>query len=431
MSPLDGAGSIASPGPASGPTEAQHDWASSFCGIDTRAAANETNGAAPAGTETTTGQAVADASGDGPTPASAPGGGGPGAPGGEAPPSKTWQVVSGVATGVYHGGKSLVEGLVDLNNLLEPFTPLGMTRQILDPTAPTIGQSVKTVTDVGKGLGTAAAHPVQTYDAAKKAAADYKKQFLAELAQAEKDGTTTEFYSQFTGRAGFETIMLLIPASKAGEAMEALKAAKGAAELEKLSKTVEVVKETKTLVKAAEIAEPKITKAVVGATEDSGGKAIGLEHRLKTEKSLAIKIATDMKAGGLTPEQAARGVRDAVRYTAEFPPEKLVAGVESTLAKMQKDGCRIVKLKNTWLDAKKSYKGVNVQLLGPDGHEFELQFHTAESFEAKGAKTHDIYDKMKLLKKGSPKWNALNEEQMKIARALRRPDGIETLKDIP
>ncbi len=353
---------------------------------------------------------------------------------GEQPHGLARQVVTGVATGVYRGGKSLLGGLADLERLVLPFTEAGMIWQLVDPHAPTAQQSIATVSAGAKGAYSAASHPVVTFNAAHAAVQDFRKQFEAERAEAEKKGTTAEFYSQFTGRAGFEIISAIVPAGKLAEGLGiAAKAAKGAevlADAGRDTHAVEAAAKAESLLAKAREAEPALTRSIQGSAESQGGKMVGLEHRLKTPESLARKIEKDCEQLGLTAEEAGNGVRDAIRYTATFPPDKLVAGAQATLAKLKGDGCVVLKLKNTWLDASSSYKGVNVQLQGPNGQVFELQFHTPDSFRAKEVETHAIYEEMRKIPMGSPEWQALNERQMEIARKLQIPDNIEALKEI-
>lgn len=178
----------------------------------------------------------------------------------------------------------------------------------------------------------------------------------------------------------------------------------------------------------ASAAEPALTQAIQGTTEQLGGQMLGLENRLKTADSLKRKIANDAQALSVSPEKAAGRIADAVRYTASFEPDKLVAGVEAVLARLQQEGSVVVKLKNTWLDPSSSYKGINVQLRSPSGEPFELQFHTPGSFRAKEMETHAIYERMRLLERGSDEWNRLNEEQLAVARRLEVPKDIERIR---
>ena len=348
----------------------------------------------------------------------------------EPPHGQARQAVTGLATGVYHGGKSLVEDLAELSKFIEPFTAMGAVRSLVDPHAPSMRQSLNAAAGAVSGAYHVVRHPVATYDAAKAAVQAFRKEFEEEQAAAEKNGTETEFYSQFAGRAGFEIVAMLLPAGKLAKFLKLRKAEEVVLETGRGIASAEVTAKAGSVLAKAAAAEPALTRTVQGTAEQLGGKMEGLAHRLKTPDSLARKIAADMQELGLTADEAAARVADAVRYTATFPPEKLVAGAEAVLAKLQKDGCTIVKLKNTWLDPRSAYKGVNVQLRDKEGQIFELQFHTPESFVAKEEETHAIYEKMRQLEQGSPEWNRLKDEQMEIAKRLQVPTDIERLKPV-
>jgi hypothetical protein len=91
---------------------------------------------------------------------------------------------------------------------------------------------------------------------------------------------------------------------------------------------------------------------------------------------------------GISATRAAEGVFDAIRYTACFPPQKLASGTKAILSRLQAQGNGIVQLKNTWLDPKSSYRGINVQMRSPDGQLFEVQFHTPR--RASGQRTKEL-----------------------------------------
>jgi hypothetical protein len=172
-----------------------------------------------------------------------------------------------------------------------------------------------------------------------------------------------------------------------------------------------------------------LTQSIQTATEGLGGKMMGLENRVKTVESLQRKIATDMEKEGMSAEQAAARVSDAVRYTASFTPDKLVEGTEALLAKLQQEGKEVVQLKNTWLDEQSSYKGINVQMRNSDGQMFEVQFHTPQSFGAK-ERTHHLYELMRKRDPSTEEWERLNDKQMRIARQLQVPKGIERIRPV-
>jgi hypothetical protein len=184
----------------------------------------------------------------------------------------------------------------------------------------------------------------------------------------------------------------------------------------------------KTVLAKAQMAEPALTRSMQAGAERFGGKLIGLEHRLKTAESMQRKIATDMLQDGVTAEDAAARIGDAVRYTACFPPETLVDGAEAMTSKLVEDGNILVKRKNTWLDERSAYKGVNLQMQNLDGQLFELQFHTPESFRVKDEATHHLYEAMRQPGISPQEYERLYREQMKIAGQLRPPPGIERIQ---
>jgi hypothetical protein len=179
----------------------------------------------------------------------------------------------------------------------------------------------------------------------------------------------------------------------------------------------------------AATAEPVLTALIGETAGDCGGTMVGLQFRLKQQDSLARKIATDIVKTGMSPEEAAGGISDAVRYTCCFAPEEYTAGVTKVLNELREGGNKIKKLKNAWVK-KIPYKGINVQLIDPQGQAFELQFHTERSFNVKDKETHHIYEEMRLLDPSSDRWNELNQQQMDIVSQVPLPDGVDTIQDI-
>lgn len=117
---------------------------------------------------------------------------------------------------------------------------------------------------------------------------------------------------------------------------------------------------------------------------------VGLRYRLKSQASLQRKIADKARSSGRTAEEAARTVKDTLRYTMTFPDEVLVLQARRSLDRLAEDGFDASRLKNYWVDGN-SYKGVNVEMRAPGGQPFELQFHTPASFEMK-MRTHTDYE---------------------------------------
>lgn len=142
--------------------------------------------------------------------------------------------------------------------------------------------------------------------------------------------------------------------------------------------------------KHIEIAHAKehvITEDVVNICTKHGGDMAGLEHRLKGVASLSGKIYSEwLKDSEKNPDEPLRkyaeNIIDNVRYTSVVQNSEITAHVDKVLSDFESKGYRIVKCKNTF-KKEAQYKGVNCNLVTPDGYTFELQFHTPESMNAK------------------------------------------------
>jgi len=180
----------------------------------------------------------------------------------------------------------------------------------------------------------------------------------------------------------------------------------------------------------AEKAEKSVTPMLEQLAEKHGFEPIGLKYKLKTTKSLQDKLSRDMIEEGKPLEQVKNNVSDVLRYTASFPPERLAQGTDGVLKDLQQQGYQIAKLKNTWPDDKISYKGINVQLVTPDGQKMELQFHTPDSFWLKDDGTHDLYEEMRRPDISQQRKKQLDNIQLEMAKLLEKPPGIEKITNV-
>lgn len=172
--------------------------------------------------------------------------------------------------------------------------------------------------------------------------------------------------------------------------------------------------------------EPQITKDLTGSMAAGGMDPSGLEYRLKEPASLARKIRDDaVEKGGVG--NAAAGMWDATRYTGVASNADLARTAQATLDDLRSKGYNTAQVKPWVPGPNNPYRGINVKLLGPQGDQIELQFHTPESLVAK-FKMHDLYDQQKLLPKGGPEWTALNEESKAISASLEEPPGWENVR---
>jgi len=143
------------------------------------------------------------------------------------------------------------------------------------------------------------------------------------------------------------------------------------------------------MVRAA-VAEPPITDDVVALSRSNGAEMKGLDFRLKGRESMSRKIAADAAAENIPVTQAADQIGDSVRYTMVADPQDYAQTVTDTLDNLEQRGYTVYKNKNYWQD-ENAYKGINTNITAPDGTNFELQFHTPQSYAVKEP-SHEIYE---------------------------------------
>ena len=170
--------------------------------------------------------------------------------------------------------------------------------------------------------------------------------------------------------------------------------------------------------------EPQTTSMLNDLADQHGAELAGLNHRLKTPESMSRKMVDLAQNTGLTPEEAAPFVRDALRYTMRVPDESYVDTIDAVLEEFRQRNFEI-DAKNTWAPGA-SYQGVNVTLTDPDtGKSFEVQFHTPESLRVKHDLNHAIYKKSRTMKANSAERAALEAEMVANLKDVAIPDGIQ------
>ena len=111
----------------------------------------------------------------------------------------------------------------------------------------------------------------------------------------------------------------------------------------------------------------------------------------KSVASIKDKIRRGTRSG-MDQQRARHRVGDALRYVLQLPERGFVPSVESAIAKLRTQGMPLIKLKNYFVEGDDTYKGINARFTDIEGYEFEVQFHTADSLEAK-VKTHLLFKK--------------------------------------
>ena len=171
-------------------------------------------------------------------------------------------------------------------------------------------------------------------------------------------------------------------------------------------------------------AEPKITsdmKRIAGKN-----KLDGLEFRKKTAESLARKIIADSQAENISLSKAASKINDALRYTTIFEPDTFAKEYLKMKQELTTEGYKVVKVKNTWL-IDGPYKGVNT-VVEKDGINFEMQYHTQESFDLKNGSLHELYEKYRDTNTSDRERMKLFKEMFDLSNGLEIPKNIERVK---
>lgn len=170
--------------------------------------------------------------------------------------------------------------------------------------------------------------------------------------------------------------------------------------------------------------EPKITsdmQRIAGKNE-----LVGLEFRKKTSESLARKIKTDSQIENISLSKAAGKINDALRYTTIFDPDTFEKEYQEMARRLIEGGYKIVKVKNTWL-MNGPYKGVNT-VVEKDGINFEMQYHTQESFELKNGPLHELYEKYRDASTSDQERMKLFKKMLDLNKGLNIPKNIERVK---
>jgi len=173
---------------------------------------------------------------------------------------------------------------------------------------------------------------------------------------------------------------------------------------------------------AAVAHEQQVTAACQHACQvaNHGGKLQGLDFRLKSPDSLQRKIATDAAETFLPPEQAAQNIHDALRYTTVIDGDGYQAAAQASLDALKAQGYQVERLRNTWETP--GYSGVNVAMKTPDGFNFEMQYHTSQSFATKEA-VHPLYEQYRVLPVSNPTALALQQQMNALFASVTPPPG--------
>ena len=182
------------------------------------------------------------------------------------------------------------------------------------------------------------------------------------------------------------------------------------------------------LARAKEV-EPRNTAILSGIAGKYGAEMHGLKFKLKTQQSLARKIKQDAeeKYDGDT-EKAASKINDSLRYTMVTDTGNYVGMAESVMTDLRAEGYQVspATTKNFWQDGS-MYKGVNAQMISPEGHRMELQFHTKESIFVKEVQNHKIYMVQRTIPKFTKEWKRMEKTMIVNMDKVPTPPNVQSI----
>jgi hypothetical protein len=161
--------------------------------------------------------------------------------------------------------------------------------------------------------------------------------------------------------------------------------------------------------------------------EDPDRHLVGLEFRLKGRERLTEKVTEAMEERGHTAEEAFSHVKDAIRYTLQYPTDRYAEGVLADCERLKGAGFEPIDRKNSW--SAEEYKGINSRWRAPENRQlFEVQFHTEASFAAK-QETHTAYEQLRAQPQDEDEVRRLRAYQREVAAKIPAPPGGEDIPD--
>lgn len=176
--------------------------------------------------------------------------------------------------------------------------------------------------------------------------------------------------------------------------------------------------------------EPAITKDISKAVEQAGSKLHGLEHKLKTRESIKRKIETNSIEKDISVNKAAGKIRDAVRYTSLTNSNNYVKSYNEVKRYLEDLGYKETRCRNYFNDyrlGKVSHKSIQSVFQTKDGYEFEVQFHTPSSQNAKDKKV-PLYEEARNPNVSAKRRNELVSKMISLAEGVDDPKDVYSIK---
>jgi hypothetical protein len=171
----------------------------------------------------------------------------------------------------------------------------------------------------------------------------------------------------------------------------------------------------------------------------TGGSLKGLEYAIKEEDSLTRKLADRTTPKVISRNKGdlkksidfiASKTNDVLRFTIVLDAEGYSENYERVKSLLASHGIKATgRIFNAWSRGDITYQGLNATFVTESGQEFELQFHTPKSLEAK-EKSHEYYDIERDQKSSQTEKTKAAEETKKIYEEIGvdTPEGAEELE---
>jgi hypothetical protein len=175
----------------------------------------------------------------------------------------------------------------------------------------------------------------------------------------------------------------------------------------------------------------KVENDVRTAAEKTGAKMYGLKHRQKTLESIARKIETDAHEKGISYEQAASDIKDAIRFTTVSSDDDFVRNYREFKYHLAMRGYEELRCKNyfdLYNKGEAKHKQVTSVFGEPGGYRFEVQFQTPSSLDAKEKKTV-LYEEVRKEGVSEQRRAEIVREMEKLAETVPTPKDINEIKN--
>ncbi len=148
--------------------------------------------------------------------------------------------------------------------------------------------------------------------------------------------------------------------------------------------------------KGAKAVDRNVFPTIRTGARNTVGRLKGVKFRIKSSKSLARKITTEVAESGgrLSLQQALDKMTDVNRFTVQYDPRSYARHQLEFRKHLTDKGWKLNKDKNYWRPG--PYRGHNTVWETPKGDFIEIQFHTRQSFTIK-ENVHKIYDKYRVI----------------------------------